>query len=178
MLNKIWLLFFVVAALAIFLQLTNGNTAVLSASVNAIFDSAKLAANIALGLIGVLTLWMGLMRVGERAGVVNVLAKMIEPLLSRLMPEVPRGHKAYGSVTMNLIANMLGLDNAATPLGLKAMHDLHFILSECNCSADGTEDASGSCSDEGICQCNEGFVGAKCDNCMENYYGYPTCASK
>lgn len=108
-------------------QFFSGNSAIFAIAVDAIFNSAKLAAEIALGLIGVLALWMGLMRVGEKAGVVGVIAKLLEPLLSRLMPEVPRGHKAYGSVTMNLTANMLGLDNAATPLGLKAMEDLQLL---------------------------------------------------
>ncbi len=109
------------------LRLTSGDAAVLNESVTAMFDSAKLAAEIALGLIGVLTLWMGLMRLGEKAGVVAAIAWVFEPLLSKLMPEVPRGHPAYGSVTMNLTANMLGLDNAATPLGLKAMADLQSL---------------------------------------------------
>ncbi|MCL1123457.1 nucleoside recognition domain-containing protein [Shewanella surugensis] len=127
MLNKIWLVFFIITASAIGLQLVNGQTQVLEAAVTSLFHSAKLAAEIALGLIGVLSLWMGLMRVGEQAGVVGALAKVLEPLLSRLMPEVPRGHPAYGSITMNLMANMLGLDNAATPLGLKAMHDLQTL---------------------------------------------------
>ncbi|WP_299006705.1 nucleoside recognition domain-containing protein [uncultured Shewanella sp.] len=127
MLNRIWLFFFVIIALAMGLQLANGQTQVFSLTVESLFNSAKLAAEISLGLIGVLALWMGLMRVGERAGVVGALAKVLEPLLSRLMPEVPRGHAAYGSMTMNLMANMLGLDNAATPLGLKAMHDLQSL---------------------------------------------------
>nr|WP_275659089.1 nucleoside recognition domain-containing protein [Shewanella sp. Isolate8] len=104
-----------------------GQWQILSAVVDALFTSAKLAAEIALGLIGVLSLWMGLMRVGEKAGVVGVFARLFEPLLSRLMPEVPRGHPAFGSVTMNLTANVLGLDNAATPLGLKAMQDLQSL---------------------------------------------------
>ncbi|AQS36549.1 putative membrane protein required for spore maturation [Shewanella psychrophila] len=127
MLNRIWYFFFATALFAICIQLFNGNVEVLSASVAALFSSAKLAAEIALGLIGVLSLWMGLMRVGEKAGVVSVFARIFEPLLSRLMPEVPRGHPAYGSVTMNLTANVLGLDNAATPLGLKAMQDLQTL---------------------------------------------------
>ncbi|MCL1137134.1 nucleoside recognition domain-containing protein [Shewanella pneumatophori] len=127
MLNKIWFGFFATALLAIFVQLLTGQIQVLSESVDAIFSSAKLAAEIALGLVGVLSLWMGLMRVGEKAGVVAVFSRMFEPLLSKLMPEVPRGHPAYGSVTMNLTANMLGLDNAATPLGLKAMQDLQTL---------------------------------------------------
>ncbi|GAB1071401.1 MAG: spore maturation protein [Shewanella algae] len=127
MLNRVWSLFFIIALGAILLRLMSGDATVLNESVTAMFDSAKLAAEIALGLIGVLTLWMGLMRLGEKAGVVAAIAWVFEPLLSKLMPEVPRGHPAYGSVTMNLTANMLGLDNAATPLGLKAMADLQSL---------------------------------------------------
>ncbi|WP_445776180.1 nucleoside recognition domain-containing protein [Shewanella sp.] len=127
MLNRVWLLFFIVAAISILVQLLAGNTEVLSDSVTALFASAKLAADISLGLIGVLALWMGLMQVGEKAGVVGLFARLFEPLLSRLMPEVPRGHVAYGSISMNLTANILGLDNAATPLGIKAMHDLQSL---------------------------------------------------
>ncbi len=127
MLNRVWLFFFVTAMFAITIQLFNGHIEVLSTSVKALFDSSKLAAEIALGLIGVLSLWMGLMRVGEKAGVVGFFARLFEPLLSRLMPDVPKGHPAYGSVTMNLTANILGLDNAATPLGLKAMQDLQTL---------------------------------------------------
>ncbi|GGY90613.1 membrane protein [Shewanella fodinae] len=119
-----------VALLAIVLQCLTGHTAVVSEAVTAMFDSASLAAQIALGLIGVLTLWMGLMRVGEKAGVVTAIAWVVEPLLHKLMPEVPKGHPAFGSVTMNLTANMLGLDNAATPLGLKAMQDLQSLNSD------------------------------------------------
>jgi spore maturation protein SpmA len=126
-LNRVWLLFFIVAAISILVQLLAGNTEVLSDSVTALFASAKLAADISLGLIGVLALWMGLMQVGEKAGVVGLFARLFEPLLSRLMPEVPRGHVAYGSISMNLTANILGLDNAATPLGIKAMHDLQSL---------------------------------------------------
>ncbi|GIU47907.1 membrane protein [Shewanella sairae] len=127
MLNKIWFGFFATALVAILAQVFTGHTQVLSESVTAIFSSSKLAAEIALGLVGVLSLWMGLMRVGEKAGVVALFSRLFEPLLSKLMPEVPRGHPAYGSVTMNLTANMLGLDNAATPLGLKAMQDLQTL---------------------------------------------------
>ncbi|WP_218996836.1 nucleoside recognition domain-containing protein [Shewanella algae] len=127
MLNRVWSLFFIIALGAILLRLMSGDATVLNESVTAMFDSAKLAAEIALGLIGMLTLWMGLMRLGEKAGVVAAIAWVFEPLLSKLMPEVPRGHPAYGSVTMNLTANMLGLDNAATPLGLKAMADLQSL---------------------------------------------------
>ncbi|WP_338588965.1 nucleoside recognition domain-containing protein [Shewanella khirikhana] len=127
MLNRVWLAFFSASLLAILLRLGQGDTSVLSTAVEGLFASAKLAAEIALGLIGVLALWMGLMRVGEKAGMVAMLARVTEPLLARLMPDVPRGHPAFGSVTMNLTANVLGLDNAATPLGLKAMNDLQSI---------------------------------------------------
>lgn len=107
MLNRVWLAFFVTALLAIAVQLFNGHIEVLSASVAALFASAKLAAEISLGLIGVLSLWMGLMQVGEKAGVVSAIAFVFEPLLRRLMPEVPKGHPAFGSITMNLTANIL-----------------------------------------------------------------------
>lgn len=127
MLNRVWLAFFITALLAIAVQLFNGHIEVLSASVTALFASAKLAAEISLGLIGVLSLWMGLMQVGEKAGVVGAIAFVFEPLLRRLMPEVPKGHPAFGSITMNLTANIFGLDSAATPLGLKAMHDLQSL---------------------------------------------------
>lgn len=127
MLNRVWLAFFITALLAIAVQIFNGHIDVLSTSVEALFASAKLAAEISLGLIGVLSLWMGLMRVGEKAGVVGAIAFVFEPLLRRLMPEVPKGHPAFGSITMNLTANVFGLDNAATPLGLKAMHDLQSL---------------------------------------------------
>ncbi len=127
MLNRVWLFFFLLAFVAILAQLIGGQPLVLANAVDSLFTMAKLSAEIALGLIGVLALWMGLMRLGEQAGVVAALSRVTEPLLSRLMPEVPRGHKAYGSVTMNLTANFLGLDNAATPLGLKAMQDLQSL---------------------------------------------------
>lgn len=127
LLNRVWLVFFIIALCAIGLQLLTGHVEVLSAAVAALFASAKLAAEIALGLVGVLTLWMGLMRLGEKAGVVSAIAFVFEPLLRRLMPEVPKGHPAFGSMTMNLTANVFGLDNAATPLGLKAMQDLQSL---------------------------------------------------
>jgi spore maturation protein SpmA len=127
LLNRVWFYFFVISTIAIVLQLLSGETAVLGGAVEALFASAKLAADISLGLIGVLSLWMGLMQIGDKAGVVGLFARLFEPLLHKLMPDVPRGHKAYGSISMNLTANMLGLDNAATPLGLKAMHDLQSL---------------------------------------------------
>ncbi|MBE8168744.1 MAG: spore maturation protein [Shewanella sp.] len=127
MLNRVWCYLFVIAFIVIVFKLAIGDTQVLSASVDALFNSAKQAAQISLGLVGVLALWMGLMRVGEKAGMVAFIARATEPLLAKLMPDVPRGHPAFGSVTMNLTANILGLDNAATPLGLKAMQDLQSL---------------------------------------------------
>ncbi len=127
MLNRVWLVFFLTSLLSIAVQLANGHIVVLGNAVEALFASAKLAAEIALGLVGVLSLWMGLMRIGEKAGVVGAIAFVFEPLLRRLMPEVPKGHPAFGSMTMNLTANVFGLDNAATPLGLKAMQDLQSL---------------------------------------------------
>uniref|UniRef100_Q0HVX1 Nucleoside recognition domain protein n=1 Tax=Shewanella sp. (strain MR-7) TaxID=60481 RepID=Q0HVX1_SHESR len=127
MLNRVWLVFFLTSLLAMAVQLFNGHIEVLANAVEALFASAKLAAEIALGLVGVLSLWMGLMRIGEKAGVVGAIAFVSEPLLRRLMPEVPKGHPAFGSMTMNLTANVFGLDNAATPLGLKAMQDLQSL---------------------------------------------------
>ncbi|MEL4279829.1 MULTISPECIES: nucleoside recognition domain-containing protein [Shewanella] len=127
MLNRVWLVFFLTSLLAMAVQLFNGHIDVLANAVEALFASAKLAAEIALGLVGVLSLWMGLMRIGEKAGVVGAIAFVFEPLLRRLMPEVPKGHPAFGSMTMNLTANVFGLDNAATPLGLKAMQDLQSL---------------------------------------------------
>ncbi|MDG5899893.1 hypothetical protein E2650_08305 [Shewanella xiamenensis] len=127
MLNRVWLVFFLTSLLAMAIQLFNGHIEVLANAVEALFASAKLAAEIALGLVGVLSLWMGLMRIGEKAGVVGAIAFVFEPLLRRLMPEVPKGHLAFGSMTMNLTANIFGLDNAATPLGLKAMQDLQSL---------------------------------------------------
>ncbi|MFB2682091.1 nucleoside recognition domain-containing protein [Shewanella mangrovisoli] len=127
MLNRVWLVFFLTSLLAMAVQLFNGHIEVLANAVETLFASAKLAAEIALGLVGVLSLWMGLMRIGEKAGVVGAIAFVFEPLLRRLMPEVPKGHPAFGSMTMNLTANVFGLDNAATPLGLKAMQDLQSL---------------------------------------------------
>ena len=88
------------------------------------FDMAELSVKISIGLIGVLCLWLGFFRIAENAGLIQILSRALEPLFLKLMPEVPRGHAAQGSMTMNIAANMLGLDNAATPMGLRAMQDL------------------------------------------------------
>ena len=104
--------------------LVNGHAAIFSEIMQSTFDMAGLSVEVAIGLIGVLCLWLGFFRIAEKSGLINVLARILEPLFTRLMPEVPRGHASHGSITMNVAANMLGLDNAATPMGLKAMQDL------------------------------------------------------
>jgi len=125
MLNRLWVGFFWFAGLAACYQwLVLDNTAIFTHLVQAVFDMAKLSAEIGLGLIGVLCFWMGLFRLAEKSGLVDKLAWLLSPLLTRLMPGVPANDPAYGSMTMNIAANMLGLDNAATPLGLQAMKDL------------------------------------------------------
>ncbi len=125
MLNRIWAAFFFIAFAAAAVQaLFLGNPGVFAEIVGALFASAKTGFEIALGLTGVMCLWLGIMRVGEKGGAVDLLARAFRPLLSRLFPGIPAGHPASGSIVMNMAANMLGLDNAATPLGLKAMREL------------------------------------------------------
>lgn len=123
-LNYIWIGFFATAFLIAVVQLAMGNTEVFPAIMNSTFESAKTAFDISLGLTGVLSLWMGIMKIGERGGIVNLLARWLSPLMTRLFPEIPAGHPVFGHIFMNFSANMLGLDNAATPLGLKAMEGL------------------------------------------------------
>lgn len=123
-LNYIWIGFFATAFLIAVVQLVMGNTDVFPAIMNSTFDSAKTAFDISLGLTGVLSLWMGIMKIGERGGVVDCLARWLSPLMTRLFPDIPAGHPVFGHIFMNFSANMLGLDNAATPLGLKAMEGL------------------------------------------------------
>lgn len=125
MLNTLWLGFFLTAAVAALTQwLAGGNAQVFAAMVEALFAMAKLSVEVMLLLFGTLTLWLGFLRIGEQAGVVAALARALAPLFARLMPGVPRGHPALGLMTLNFAANALGLDNAATPIGLKAMHSL------------------------------------------------------
>jgi spore maturation protein SpmA len=127
-LTHLWFFFFLIAFLSsLFQWLGLGNEDAFSGFIGAAFDMSKLGVDIALGLIGVLCLWLGLFKIAERAGIMKVLAKLLGPLFERLMPEVPRGHPAIGSVTMNMGANILGMDNAATPIGLKAMEDLQTL---------------------------------------------------
>ncbi len=131
MLARIWFGFFGIAYIAALYQwLINGNTAIFTQLVQSTFDMAALGVDIALGLIGVLALWLGLFEIAEQAGLIKKLSRLLTPLFRRLMPDIPPGHPALGSVTMNLAANMLGLDNAATPMGLKAMQDLQALNPE------------------------------------------------
>jgi spore maturation protein SpmA len=126
-LNYIWLAFFLVSLVVGLVKLAGGDTAVFGAMTQATFDSAKTGFEISIGLTGVLTLWLGLMKVGEAGGAIGVLAKVVSPFFRRLFPEIPRDHPVLGSIIMNFSANMLGLDNAATPLGLKAMTELQAL---------------------------------------------------
>lgn len=127
-LNYIWIAFFLIAfAVAVVRLLVFGDTEVFPNIINGTFETAKIAVDISLGLIGALSLWMGIMRIGEQGGVVNVLARWLGPVFAKLFPEVPRNHPVIGNIFMNLSANMLGLDNAATPLGLKAMEGLQSL---------------------------------------------------
>ena len=124
-LNYIWVAFFLIAfAVALVKLVLMGDVEVFPAMMNATFDMSKTAFEISLGLTGVLALWLGIMKIGEKGGVVNMLARLLGPVFCRLFPDIPKGHPVTGSIFMNIAANMLGLDNAATPLGLKAMEQL------------------------------------------------------
>ena len=123
-LNYIWIAFFFIAFLIALVELMLGNTDVFPAIMSSTFDSAKTAFEISIGLTGVLSLWMGVMKIGERSGLVDRMSRLLSPLMVRLFPEIPAGHPVFGHIFMNFSANMLGLDNAATPLGLKAMEGL------------------------------------------------------
>ncbi|GAP44021.1 hypothetical protein TBC1_112182 [Lentimicrobium saccharophilum] len=124
-LNYIWVAFFIIAFIVgLFRLIFMGDVSIFPEMMNSTFEMAKTGFEISLGLTGVMTLWMGLMKVGESGGIVNLMSKAVGPLFSRLFPEIPKGHPASGSIMMNIAANLLGLDNAATPLGLKAMTQL------------------------------------------------------
>ena len=124
-LNYIWVAFFVIAFLvALGKLLLLGDTGIFTELVNSTFTSSKNAFEISLGLTGLLSLWMGIMKIGEKSGMIQALSRWLSPVFCRLFPDIPKGHPAMGSIFMNLSANMLGLDNAATPLGLKAMKEL------------------------------------------------------
>ena len=127
-LNYIWIAFFLIAFVIGLVRLVfMGDAEVFPAMMNSTFSSAKTAFEISLGLTGVLSLWLGIMKIGERGGVVDALAKVLSPVFTKLFPDIPKGHPATGSIFMNIAANMLGLDNAATPLGLKAMEQLQSL---------------------------------------------------
>ena len=127
-LNYIWIAFFIIAfVVALVRLLFFGDFEVFPAMMDSTFSSSKTAFEISLGLTGVLSLWLGVMKIGEKGGVVNVLARLLSPLFVKLFPDIPKGHPVTGSIFMNIAANMLGLDNAATPLGLKAMEQLNEI---------------------------------------------------
>src|SRR5450755_787103 len=128
MLNRLWLAFFLIAAIAGLAQwLVGGHPEVFAAMVASLFDMAKLSVDVMLLLFGTLVLWLGFLRIAEAAGLVDLLARALGPLFARLMPEVPRGHPAIGLITLNFAANMLGMDNAATPIGLRAMRELQTL---------------------------------------------------
>ena len=123
--NYIWIAFFLIAFVIATVRLVfMGDTEVFPAIMNSTFDTSKTAFEISLGLTGVLSLWLGIMKIGEKGGVINVVARVLSPVFTRLFPDIPKGHPVTGSIFMNVAANMLGLDNAATPLGLKAMEQL------------------------------------------------------
>jgi len=124
-LNYIWITFFLIAFVVALIKLIFlGDTQIFSELVGSTFDNAELGFRISLGLTGVMTLWLGLMKVGENGGVIRIMARVVGPLFRKLFPDIPKDHPATGSILMNIAANMLGLDNAATPLGLKAMDQL------------------------------------------------------
>ena len=124
-LNYIWIAFFIIAFVIALVKLVFlGDFDVFPAMMDSTFSSSKTAFEISLGLTGVLSLWLGIMKIGEKGGIVNVLARLLSPVFVKLFPDIPKGHPVTGSIFMNIAANMLGLDNAATPLGLKAMEQL------------------------------------------------------
>lgn len=127
-LNYIWIGFIIIAfVIALVKLIVLGDVTVFPALIDSTFASSKTAFEISLGLTGVLSLWLGIMKIGERGGVVNVLARALSPVFTRLFPDIPKGHPVTGAIFMNIAANMLGLDNAATPLGLKAMEQLQTL---------------------------------------------------
>ncbi len=123
-LNYIWVGFFIVAFLVAIFKTLTGNPEIFSLIVNSIFERAELGFKLSIGLTGIMALWLGIMRIGEKGGAINILSKLFTPLFGKLFPEIPTNSKAHGAMIMNISANMLGLDNAATPLGLKAMKEL------------------------------------------------------
>lgn len=129
-LNYIWIFFFLIAFVFALFAWATGDTMIFQKIVDSTFDSSKTAFETSLGLTGVLALWLGIMKIGEKAGAVNVLARMLSPVFTRLFPDIPRNHPVMGSIFMNIASNMLGLDNAATPTGLKAMAQMQELNSK------------------------------------------------
>ncbi|WP_028455571.1 nucleoside recognition domain-containing protein [Chitinilyticum litopenaei] len=127
MLNLIWIAFILVGFLAALAQALQGDLAVFSRVLTGLFESAKTGFEVSLSLVGVMSLWLGIMKIGERGGVIQLGGRLLAPFFRRIFPDIPPGHPASGSIVMNFSANMLGLDNAATPLGLKAMRELQDI---------------------------------------------------
>ena len=127
MLNRIWVAFILVGFAAAVAQLLQGDLDIFARVLNGLFDTAKTGFDIALGLVGVMSLWLGVMKIGERGGLIQLFGRALAPFFRRVFPDIPAGHPASGSIVMNVSANMLGLDNAATPLGLKAMRELQEI---------------------------------------------------
>ena len=127
-LNYIWIAFFLIAFVVSLIRLIFfGNTDVFPELMNSTFDSAKTAFEISIGLTGVLSLWMGIMKIGEQGGLIRLFARLLSPVLTKIFPDIPKGHPVMGTMFMNISANLLGLDNAATPMGLKAMEELQEI---------------------------------------------------
>ncbi|RLD49764.1 MAG: hypothetical protein DRI94_10425, partial [Bacteroidetes bacterium] len=127
-LNYIWIGFFIVAFISAIIKFFFlGDVGVFNDIINSTFDMAETGFKLSLGLTGVMTLWLGLMKVGEEGGIVKILSRIVGPFFNKLFPDIPKNHPVVGSIMMNLSANMLGLDNAATPLGLKAMTQLQEI---------------------------------------------------
>ena len=128
MLNAIWSSFFIIAAVSALIRwLVGGDAGVFAVMVESLFAMARLSVDLMVVMFGTLTLWLGLLKIAEAAGLVDFLARLLAPLFARLMPGVPRGHPAIGLITMNFAANGIGLDNAATPIGLKAMRELQTL---------------------------------------------------
>lgn len=142
-LNYIFIAFFLIAFIIATLKLVvMGDVEVFPAMIDSTFESAKTAFEISLGLTGVLSLWLGIMKIGEKGGVVNVLARLLSPVFCKLFPDIPKGHPVTGTIFMNIAANMLGLDNAATPMGLKAMKELKDLGDGVEVKGDGCTNQS------------------------------------
>ncbi|MCK6396303.1 nucleoside recognition domain-containing protein [Zoogloea sp.] len=127
MLNRIWVAFVLVGFLAALVQTLQGDMGIFGRLLSGLFDTAKTGFDIAIGLVGIMSLWLGIMKIGEKGGLIQLFGRLVAPFFRRVFPDIPPGHPASGSIVMNVSANMLGLDNAATPLGLKAMRELQEI---------------------------------------------------